>query len=97
MFILRKKTEDEVELEGRSFGTHKMISVKYRHLGRDIAGAVEPVRVGDALRKNFINLDFSNFNITEKGDLREIVRVEEEGPHAVRDADNERIPNFDQF
>ena len=76
MFIIRRKTEDEVQLEGERFGTHKMISVKYRSLGRDIAGAIEPVQVEDSLRKNFINLNFNNFNISERGDLRDIVAVQ---------------------
>ena len=76
MFIIRRKTEDEVQLEGDRFGTHKMISVKYRSLGRDIAGAIEPVQVEDSLRKNFINLCFNNFNISERGDFRDIVAVQ---------------------
>lgn len=74
MFILRKKTMDEIEAEGRAFGTHKLINVKARHLGEDIAGALDPVHIGDALRKNFVNLEFNNFHITEKGDLRDIAR-----------------------
>lgn len=73
MFILRKKVAEEIAEEGSLFGTHKLIEVKARHLGEDIAGALEPVRVGDTLRKNFINLEFKNFNIVEKGDLRDIV------------------------
>ena len=68
MFILRSKTGDEVESEGERFGTHKLINVKARHLGSDIAGAVEPVSIGDTLRENAINLNFNNFNITERGD-----------------------------
>ena len=55
-FILRSKTTDEVETEGGRFGTHKLINVKARHLGSDIAGAVEPVSIGDSLRKNAINI-----------------------------------------
>jgi len=73
MFILRNKSADEVQDE-RGFGTHKLINVKARHLGRDIAGAINPVRLPDeTLRKNFINLECNNFRITEKGDLRDIV------------------------
>ena len=36
--------------------------------------AIQPVRMpnGD-LRRNFINLDFDNFNITEVGDLQDMV------------------------
>lgn len=110
MFILRRKTEDEVQEEGPRFGTHKMVSVKYRSLGRDIAGAIEPVLVGDTLRKNFINLNFNNFNISECGDLRDIVRVQNGDPEldqsepdvqsetdAQRQPEPEPIPDFDSF
>ena len=94
MFILRSKTVDEIESEGRSFGTHKLINVKARHLGKDIAGAIEPVRIGDSLRKNFINLEFNNFNITECGDLRDIARVAE-GQMDLEDSDSDSVLNFD--
>jgi replicative DNA helicase len=94
MFILRNKTVDEIESEGRSFGTHKLINVKARHLGKDIAGAIEPVRIGDSLRKNFINLEFNNFNITECGDLRDIARVAE-GQMDLEDSDSDSVLNFD--
>jgi replicative DNA helicase len=93
MFILRNKTADEIETEGRSFGTHKLINVKARHLGKDIAGAVEPIRIGDALRKNFINLDFKNFAITEKGDLRDIARFMDGNAELEEDEDDD-LPDF---
>jgi|TARA_Y100000401_G_scaffold116475_1_gene122335 replicative DNA helicase len=97
MFILRSKTSDEMETEGGRFGTHKLINVKARHLGSDIAGAIEPVRIGDSLRKNAINLDFNNFNITERGDLRDIARVLEGHEELDNDGIQETIPDFDQF
>jgi len=97
MFILRSKTTDEVETEGGRFGTHKLINVKARHLGSDIAGAVEPVSIGDSLRKNAINLDFNNFNITERGDLRDIARVLDGHEDLDSDGIQETIPDFDQF
>jgi hypothetical protein len=93
MFILRNKTADEIEIEGRSFGTHKFINVKARHLGKDIAGAVEPVQIGDTLRKNFINLEFKNFCITERGDLRDIAALAE-GRLELDENDNDSIPDF---
>lgn len=97
MFILRNKTADEMESEGRRFGTHKLINVKARHLGSDIAGAIEPVSVGDMLRKNSINLDFNNFNITECGDLRDIARVLN-GEHELdTEGVQDEIPDFNQF
>lgn len=73
MFILRKKTMDEILEEGQEFGTHKFICIKARHLGDDVMGHLEPVKVGDRLKQNFINLDFKNFTIKECGDLRDIV------------------------
>lgn len=96
MFILRQKTNDEIAEEGSQFGTHKLINVKSRHLGKDVAGAVEPVQVGDDLRKNFINLSFRNFNITECGDLRDIVHFRNSSEDLSTDSvDN--VPSFDDL
>ena len=98
MFILRSKTGDEIEVEGERFGTHKLINVKSRHLGNDIAGAVEPVRINDALRKNSINLDFNNFNITERGDLRDIANMLDGNHELDTEGSNENIiPNFSEL
>ena len=97
MFILRNKTADEIEREGESFGSHKLINVKSRHLGSDIAGAIEPVRIGDALRKNSINLNFNNFNITERGDLRDIARVVNGDIELNTDEEQQEIPDFNQL
>ena len=96
MFILRNKTADEIEIEGSQFGTHKFVNIKSRHLGEDIDGALSPVQVGDALRKNFVNLNFHNFKITECGDLRDIVRSTEGGAD-LDDSETEEVPDFDQF
>ena len=97
MFILRNKTTDEIETEGGRFGTHKLINVKSRHLGSDIAGAIEPVRIGDALRKNSINLEFNNFNIAERGDLRDIARMLDGEEDLDGDGVQQTIPDFDEF
>lgn len=94
MFILRKKTNDEMAAEGRNFGSHKLINIKARHLGEDRMGALEPVVVGDTLRNNFINLDFNNFNITEKGDLREIVKTLDGQFDLDEDDSDESAPRF---
>lgn len=70
MFLLRKKTMDEILEDGEQFGTHKLICFAARHLGEDVSGELEPVKIGDKLEKNFVHLEFKNFKITEKGDLR---------------------------
>jgi hypothetical protein len=61
---------DEILEDGEQFGTHKLICFAARHLGEDVSGELEPVKIGDKLEKNFIHLEFKNFKITEKGDLR---------------------------
>ena len=96
MFILRSKTADEIEIEGSHFGTHKLVGIKSRHLGKDIAGALEPIQVGDSLRKNFINLNFANFNISERGDLRDIVRSANGGAD-IDGSEPGELPDFDQL
>lgn len=74
LMYLRKKTPDELMNEGPQFGTHKLICFVARHLGEDVAGHLEPVKVGDELKDNYINLSFENFKISDCGDLRDIVR-----------------------
>lgn len=74
LFGLRQKTMDELAEEDNQFGTHRLTCFKYRHLGEDVHRAIQPVRMptGD-LKRNFINLDFDNFDITEVGDLQDVV------------------------
>ena len=84
-FILRKKTEDEME-EEPNFGTHKLKCVKYRHLGQDVNGALNPVRMPNgSLQQNYIHLDFNNFHISEKGDLRDLVGYLDQNPEIIED------------
>lgn len=73
LFSLRQKTLDELADE-EGFGTHKLLCFKYRHLGEDVHRALQPVRLPEGdLKKNYINLDFNNFNVKEKGDLKDFV------------------------
>lgn len=73
MFLLRSKEPSEIT-EDANFGTHKLTNIKARHLGQDPMGEIEPVRMPDGtLKRNYLNLDFNNFNITERGDLRDLV------------------------
>jgi hypothetical protein len=96
MMILRPKTGDERDSEGPSFGGHKLIFVKSRFLGSDVAGALEPVTMPDGTsKKNFINLQFNNFDVEERGDLRDIVRGISTG-HTSPERNNETddVPSF---
>lgn len=96
MAILRPKTADERQEEGATFGSHKLIFVKNRFLGSDVAGAVELVRLPDGtLKKNFINLQFENFDIKERGDLRDIVnRADTNTTTLENSGENDNVPNF---
>lgn len=68
MFILRKKTLDERQ-EEPDFGTHKLINVKARHLGKNFNRATEPVRMpDDALKQNVIHIQMDSFTAEEIGD-----------------------------
>jgi len=74
-FLMRKKLMEEIQAENGKFGTHKLINLAARHLGEDFMSHIEPVTMPDGTKKdNYINLDFNNFSITEKGDLRDYVR-----------------------
>ena len=94
LFILRQKTSDELQNEG-GFGTHKFINIKARHLGKDIAGAINPVKLADGtLKKNFVNLEIANFCVSEKGDYRDIVDALGTNATVIKDNDDD-VPNLD--
>jgi len=70
LFILRKKTTDEIITEGEKFGTHKFIHLKSRHMGINPNRAFDLVCMPDgSKKKNYINLEIENFSTSEKGDL----------------------------
>jgi len=74
LFLLRRKIPDEIHEEGDRFGTHKLINLKARHLGKDALRAINPVEMPDGSnKKNFINLNIENFRVEERGDLQDIV------------------------
>ena len=65
------------------FGTHMFTVIKSRHGGARSAGHIDFVeRVGAngkrSHTRNYINLTFHNFEITDKGDLRDVVRAQNE-------------------
>jgi replicative DNA helicase len=93
LFLLRKKIADELHNEGNAFGTHKLINLKSRHLGREALRAINPVEMPDgSKRNNFINLDFENFCITERGDLQDIVDNVMDGEAEVDEDSSPELP-----
>jgi len=77
LFSLRKRTREELA-ESPDFGTHKLSCFKHRHLGSEYMRAIEKVRLADgiSLYDNAIFLNFDNFNITEVGDLVDLVNTQ---------------------
>lgn len=89
-FLLRKKVAEEIQAENGKFGTHKLINLAARHLGEDAMSHLDPVTMPDGSKKdNFINLDFNNFSITEKGDLKDIVRAMNNGDINLEEDDSD--------
>jgi len=86
---------DEIQEEPNDFGTHKLICLKYRWLGKDVHRALQPVEMPDgSKKKNYINLHMENFCISEKGDLQDMVEhMDSEGVGALRGASDE-VPSL---
>ena len=81
--IFRRKTLDELALDGQEFGTHKLIPTKTRFQGKEAAGHQDLVRRLDAGGKqvwgqNYLNYNVHNFRIEEKGSLMTIAQRQRE-------------------
>ena len=83
--IFRRKTTDEIALDGERFGTHKLIPLKTRFQGRDAAGHQDLIRRrvvesvngresdSEKLVNNFLNFRVENFKVQEEGSLQDII------------------------
>jgi|TARA_R110000751_G_scaffold266876_1_gene365849 replicative DNA helicase len=81
--IFRRKSEDELALDGEAFGTHKLITLKSRFQGRNATGhhdLIKRITVDGSERhvNNYVNFDVDNFDVTERGSLRHIVEAQKE-------------------
>lgn len=79
--IFRRKTLDEINRDGPQFGTHKMIPLKTRFQGRDAAGHHDLIRRRNdegemTWCNNFLNFSVDNFDVIERGSLRDIINAE---------------------
>jgi hypothetical protein len=75
--IFRRKTLDEIALDGEDFGTHKLIPLKSRFQGKDAMGHQDFLnrRFPDGSERfvmNYLNFSINNFNIEEQGSLRNV-------------------------
>ena len=88
--IFRRKTLDEIAMDGDRFGTHKLIPLKTRFQGRDAAGHQDLLRrrtsetvngktvQSDKFVNNFLNFRVENFQVKEEGSLQDIITFEEQ-------------------
>lgn len=77
--IFRRKWPDEIGEDGLGFGTHKMIPTATRFQGREAAGHHDLINIGTKQQpkyvNNFLNFEISNFKISDKGTLTDIVNA----------------------
>ena len=83
--IFRRKTNDEIAMDGEDFGTHKLLPIKTRYQGRDAAGHIDLVRRPvieehnqtevhrEEWVQNYLNFDVQNFAVQSRGSLHNIV------------------------
>tara|TARA_Y100001973_G_scaffold93175_2_gene143753 strand:- start:96 stop:920 length:825 start_codon:yes stop_codon:yes gene_type:complete len=81
--IFRRKTLDELGDDGENFGTHKLVPLKTRFQGKDAVGHHDLIRrpMADGTFKwnnNFLNFTVDNFNVEERGSLRDIIDAQSE-------------------
>lgn len=101
VWILRRRVEEEIVLDTPESGTHKLIETVCRYQGRDAAGHQDLIRrtFPDGKTKyvkNFINIDIQNFNVEERGSLRDTIARQNavfqiEDPNGRNRAESETI------
>jgi hypothetical protein len=84
--IFRRKTIEEIGIDGARFGTHKLIPLKTRFQGRDAAGHQDLIRrrvtevsygretQNERFVNNYLNFRVENFKVEEEGTLEDITR-----------------------
>jgi len=93
LFLLRKKVVEEMNQDGADRGTHKLINLKSRHLGKNPLRAINDVEMLDGSKqRNYINLEFRNFAVKEKGDLQDIVDAQSGANVNVVTNNGEEVP-----
>jgi hypothetical protein len=86
--IFRRKTIDEVAMDGEDFGTHKLIPTKERFQGQHAQGHRSFLRRRfpngtEKFVPNFLNFEISNFNADERGGLRHIIERDDQSHEDV--------------
>lgn len=94
--IFRRKVEEEISLDTRESGTHKLIEVVARFQGRDAVGHQDRIlrsfpSTGGQMKKkyvkNFINYEINNFGIKELGSLKDCI-ARQNAKFLIKDSEN---------
>jgi replicative DNA helicase len=100
MGILRKRTHDEMMKDSTPeiiASTHKLIDTKTRYFGKNGVGYSDFIRVKDGksvtFKKNFINLNISNFSVEDRGTYAEQIILMGKGRIPL-DKDTNNQPAF---
>lgn len=97
--IFRRKTAEEMALDGEEFGSHKLIPLATRFQGQDAQGHHDLVRIkeGRSVKyvPNFISFNISNFNVEERGTLSEIAQARALRPELDDSGDDEKEKSGD--
>jgi replicative DNA helicase len=90
--ICRRKTPDEIALDGVQFGTHKFIPLKARFQGRDASGhhdlLLRNIEGTQRWVNNYLNFSMDNFVVREHGSLADIIE-HESAQHELDDGVND--------
>lgn len=81
LYLFRKFRVEELTIQGDKFGTHCLSAIETRNLGPDWEHEEYVKEVKDkgvVWHKNWLNLEVKNFNITEKGTLKDIISAQAE-------------------
>lgn len=96
LLILRLKTIDELESDPIFLGRHLMKIEKTRNVGVDFARLSNLVELPDGTKKkNYVNFEFDNFKISDKGDLVDLVRHAQEMNEIEPTERDEDLPDLD--
>ncbi|MDA7495710.1 hypothetical protein OAL45_00170 [bacterium] len=94
LFILRAKTLDELSEEQQRFGTHKLIPLKTRHLGKLSKRATTPILMPDARTvNNCVHLNMEGFNVDCMGDQKDLKGFLETSAQIQDDLDRGNPPD----
>ena len=76
--IFRKKVIEEIAEDGLKFGSHKLITLKTRFQGKEAPGNHDLIKRkfkdgSERYVNNYLSFGVENFNVTEKGTVRDII------------------------